>query len=40
MFDFNNKWVQQILALQQEDGSWGHFSSRIIRLLNKLEVTR
>jgi len=22
---FDNKWVQQILALQQEDGSWGHF---------------
>lgn len=25
MSAFNNKWVRQILALQQEDGSWGHF---------------
>ena len=25
MSALNNKWVQQILALQQEDGSWGHF---------------
>lgn len=24
---FDNKWVQQILALQQDDGSWGHFHS-------------
>ena len=23
----DNIWVQQILALQQEDGSWGHFHS-------------
>lgn len=23
--DSDNKWVQQILAFQQEDGSWGHF---------------
>ncbi|MDD4590645.1 MAG: hypothetical protein PHG06_09505 [Parabacteroides sp.] len=22
---FDNKWVEQILALQKEDGSWGHF---------------
>ena len=25
MSAFDNKWVQQILVLQQEDGSWGHF---------------
>lgn len=25
MSALDNKWVQQILALQQEDGSWGHF---------------
>lgn len=25
MSAFDNKWVQQILALQQDDGSWGHF---------------
>ncbi len=25
MSAFDNKWVQQILALQQDDGSWGNF---------------
>ncbi len=25
MAAFDNKWVRQILVLQQEDGSWGHF---------------
>lgn len=25
MSDFDNKWVRQILALQQDDGSWGRF---------------
>ncbi len=27
MSTLNNKWVKQIIALQQEDGSWGHFHS-------------
>lgn len=27
MSGFNNRWVQQILDLQHEDGSWGHFHS-------------
>lgn len=25
MYAFDNKWVQQILSIQQDDGSWGHF---------------
>lgn len=25
MYAFDNKWVQQILSFQQDDGSWGHF---------------
>jgi len=22
---YNNKWVQQIISLQHDDGSWGYF---------------
>lgn len=38
MSALNNKWIQQILALQKADGSWGHFHA-LSRPTNKQPLT-
>jgi len=38
MSALNNKWVQQILAFQQADGSWGHFHA-LSQPTNKRPIT-